>query len=222
MVTRRSQRAFLGCSQFASDQPRTNTRNLAARGLFTPRTTAPRRTERNPFTRARANNRAAVRKALSARRGTFVASPAPTHLSEAIRLPRSSAAFGVDWETGNVVPSSLYASAAAIQPDTLWPPVWVGVTLADSWNSSHHELKTTGDARTHPLSRGLAGQRRLYCEPSAGRCRFEDNSMHSRAGWLGNLRIPRALVVAPGPSPAPCSGTIPQVSHSVSRWGQRG
>ena len=79
--------------------------------------------------------------------GPVLRVPAPTRLVEAMRLPKSSAAFGVDWETGNVVPSSLYASAAAIQPDTLWPPVWVGVTLAESWNSSCHDLKTTGHAR---------------------------------------------------------------------------
>ena len=35
-----------------------------------------------------------------------------------------------------------------------WPSLWGGIILADSWNSSHHELKTTGDAHTHLLSRG--------------------------------------------------------------------
>ena len=64
--------------------------------------------------------RAAVRNGAVDPTGPVLRVPAPTHLSEAMRLPRSSAAFGVDWETGNVVPSSLYASAAAIQPDTLY------------------------------------------------------------------------------------------------------
>ena len=76
----------------------------------------------SPFARARRHTdvRAAVRNGAVDPTGPVVRVPAPTRLVEAMRLPRSSAAFGVDWETGNVVPSSLYASAAAIRPDTLY------------------------------------------------------------------------------------------------------
>ena len=35
--------------------------------------------------------------------GPVLRVPAPTRLVEAMRLPKSSAAFGVDWKTGNVV-----------------------------------------------------------------------------------------------------------------------
>ncbi len=59
-----------------------------------------------PFSHDRghhANVRAAVRNGAVDPTGPVLRVPAPTRLVEAMRLPRSSAAFGVDWETGNVV-----------------------------------------------------------------------------------------------------------------------
>ena len=48
-----------------------------------------------------------------------MASPAPTHLS-AMRLPRSSAAFGIVWETGTVIDGPFAATNELVAGYWLW------------------------------------------------------------------------------------------------------